>query len=350
MAESTGDLLVPVGASETIRNTVAYAIREAGASSSAKVAVHFVFPVRGRSVEGTRDETGDVGTLLTRVEAWAADDIGELSEDVQVTVHTQVIGEGRYLFSSGDYASTLAAYARENNIDRIILDPEYAPGGSAPMLLPLKSELAVEGYDAEQAPVARATRRSPLPTRANLRKSGILFGLSFGFYLLVGGTLTQFNVLTGALVAGIVSLIFGNVLFVSTPRPGLLLGQLARFGLYVPYLLWEIAKANVIVAYIILHPRLPIDPAMREYRAAVWGEYSVSTLANSITLTPGTLTVDVRDDSLFIHTLTEDARVGLKAGGLERAVRYVFGGRAARQIPSPGERDAIEPVAMEEDG
>jgi multicomponent Na+:H+ antiporter subunit E len=90
---------------------------------------------------------------------------------------------------------------------------------------------------------------------------------------------------------------------------------------------------------------MPIEPSVVRFRAAVWGGLPVTTLANSITLTPGTLTVDVGPEGLEIHTLTGDARDGLAGGSLERAVRFVFYGRGGARIPTPTERESISVVA-----
>jgi multicomponent Na+:H+ antiporter subunit E len=107
---------------------------------------------------------------------------------------------------------------------------------------------------------------------------------------------------------------------------------------YVPYLLYEITKANLQVAAVILHPRLPIAPRMTRLESAVWGSLPVTTLANSITLTPGTLTVRVEGRNLLVHSLVPASREGLFDGSLERAVRFVFYGRRAMSIASPRER------------
>jgi multicomponent Na+:H+ antiporter subunit E len=96
------------------------------------------------------------------------------------------------------------------------------------------------------------------------------------------------------------------------------------------------------IAYVVLHPDLPIDPEMVEFDAAVWSALPVTTLANSITLTPGTLTVDVSRQHFTVHTLTGSSRDDLFSGALERAVRFVFYGRAAARIPSPVERQEME--------
>ncbi|APE95508.1 monovalent cation/H+ antiporter subunit E [Halodesulfurarchaeum formicicum] len=341
MAESSARILVPVGDSSTLRNTVAHAVREGleGEPSQAR-AIHFVYPIRWRPVEGTQAVPEDAQELLERVAVWAREDLEDVDGTVEVV--TDTVGADRYLFSPDDYATVLQHYAAENDLDRVILDPEYVPTGGAPMLAPLKTALSGDVLTVEEAPVTRPAQRTPLPSRATLSKTGIVFGSAYGFYLLIAGSLSQFNLLTGALAAGLVAAIFGSIAVTGRQSITTLFARLGRMATYVPYLLWEIAKANLTVAYIILHPRLPIDPGMQRFEAAVWGDMSVTTLANSITLTPGTLTVDVRHDSLFVHSLNQSARDGLASGDLERAVRYVFWGPSGRELKSPVSRGAIE--------
>ena len=347
MSSSGTDILVPVGDSETFRNTVAYAVREAQAAAAeteTKPTVHFVYPIRWRPVDGVEVAADDSEDLFERIRVWAREDLDgeELPEDeLPIEVVTERIGQDRYLFSPADYASVIHGYARDHGIERVVLDPEYHPGGTAPLMQPLLGALERSGLTVEEAPVERMTVRTPVSSRATVAKASLVFGASYAFYLILGGTLDTFNMATGALVAGLSTAIFAGITAEHRPQFTSLLTRVGRLFVYFPYLLWEIAKANLSVAYIILHPSLPIDPEMRQFKAAVWGEYSVTTLANSITLTPGTLTVDVRRDSLYIHTLTQAARDDLDDGGLERAVRFVFFGRRAMDIPTPLERNAV---------
>ncbi len=353
MSPSNADILVPVGESETFRNTVAHVVREAQEKSEegeSKPTVHFVYPVRWRPIQGVEVVPGDSQAFLDSIRLWAREDLEEEgipAEQPTIEIVTEQIGQDQYLFSPADYVSVIYEYAMAHDIDRVVLDPEYSPGGSVPLMPPLVAGLETSGLTVEEAPVERVTRRSPVSSRATIAKAGLVFGVSYGFYLLVGGTLDVFNVATGALVAGLSMAIFAGITVEQRPVFRTLIPQLGRLLVYFPYLFWEIAKANLSVAYIILHPNLPIDPKMRRFEAALWGEYSVTTLANSITLTPGTLTVDVRRDSFYIHTLTQSARDGLDDGALERAVRFVFYGRTAMKIPTPAERESIsvpEPV------
>jgi len=371
-------LLVPVSDSKTLRNTVAYAIQEAleraegtepsgsddeGASERngegenkeksereerPAATVHFVYPLAERlTFDADTEELETARTLLDRVGVWAEEDLGE--DAGEVAVETAVIGTREYLFSPGDYADVIVRYAREHDLDVAVFDPGYAPLGTAPLLPPLEAEIRRRGLDVEEAPVRRE-RRSPLLVRRSTGAQFLgLFGISYLFYLLLAGSVAPFELVTGALTAGIVSVTLWGISLTTPIRPVRTVKQLTRFVLYVPYLLWEIVKANFAVAYVVLHPDLPVDPEVVEFDAAVWSVLPVATLANSITLTPGTLTVDVSRQHFTVHTLTQGSREGLFAGSLERAVRFVFYGLAAARIPSPIERRE-ERATPEEEG
>ncbi|RDI70991.1 monovalent cation/H+ antiporter subunit E [Halopelagius longus] len=349
MSDASPRILVPAGESMTFRNTVAYAVREARSvaeETGEQATVHFVYPARWQLIDQEEPSAARAEELLDRARVWAETDLdydedGRPDEDVPVLVETAVVGQDRYLFSPGDFADVLVEYAHENGLDRVIVDPEYQPGGSAPMLQPFETELARTDLAVEEAPVERRTRRGRLLARASLSKAAATFGAAYVFYLLVGGTFASFDLLTGALTAALAALFFSRVALVESPTLRKTPVRLARACLYVPYLLWEIAKANLSVAYLILHPSLPIDPGMSRFRAAVSGDLPVTTLANSITLTPGTLTVDVGRDGLLVHSLDAGSRDDLAEGALERAVRFLFYGRGAARIPTPTERGSI---------
>jgi len=70
---------------------------------------------------------------------------------------------------------------------------------------------------------------------------------------------------------------------------------------YVPYFLWQVLKANLDVAYRVLHPDVPIRPGIVKVRTVLTSDMAKTFLANSITLTPGTLVVDVDGQDLYVH-------------------------------------------------
>ena len=90
---------------------------------------------------------------------------------------------------------------------------------------------------------------------------------------------------------------------------------------YLPWLLWQITKSNVAVARIILDPKLPIQPRILRVPASQRTSTGQVLYANSITLTPGTISLDVRDDTILVHALTTESAAGLENGDMNRRVR-----------------------------
>jgi multicomponent Na+:H+ antiporter subunit E len=94
---------------------------------------------------------------------------------------------------------------------------------------------------------------------------------------------------------------------------------------YFPWLIREIAKAGWGVTKLVLHPRLPISPTMTVVRASQRTRVGVATYANSITLTPGTITVAVNRNDLTVHALTKEGALDLESGGMDRRVSQFEG-------------------------
>jgi multicomponent Na+:H+ antiporter subunit E len=94
---------------------------------------------------------------------------------------------------------------------------------------------------------------------------------------------------------------------------------------YYPWLVREIVKSAWAVTKIMLHPRLPISPVMTVVRANQRSSAAVATYANSITLTPGTITVGVKGHDLTVHALVRDGALDLEGGEMDRRVRRFEG-------------------------
>ena len=94
------------------------------------------------------------------------------------------------------------------------------------------------------------------------------------------------------------------------------------FGMivYFPWLLWEIVKANLEVAKIIISPRMDIQPHIFTIEASQQSEVGNVVYSHSITLTPGTVTVDVEDGEMSVHALTNAAAAGVKTGEMDSKV------------------------------
>ncbi len=95
---------------------------------------------------------------------------------------------------------------------------------------------------------------------------------------------------------------------------------------YLPWLGWEIAKSAWGVTRIILHPRLPISPTMTVVKASQRTAAGIASYANSITLTPGTITVGVNGNDLTVHALVREGALDLEAGGMDARARRFEGG------------------------
>ena len=91
-----------------------------------------------------------------------------------------------------------------------------------------------------------------------------------------------------------------------------------RFLTYLPWLFWQILRSNVDVARIILDPRLPISPRLIRVRASQRTEVGQAVYANSITLTPGTISLDVREGQILVHALTAEAAAGIETLEMDR--------------------------------
>jgi len=99
--------------------------------------------------------------------------------------------------------------------------------------------------------------------------------------------------------------------------PGRLLWALVA---YLPWLLWEVVLANLKVIRIVWDPRLPVSPRMVEVPCTLKTGLGRAVYANSITLTPGTVSVVVEDDVILVHALTEGDEEGLLDGAMEARV------------------------------
>ena len=93
-----------------------------------------------------------------------------------------------------------------------------------------------------------------------------------------------------------------------------------RLVLYVPWLLWAIVKANVDVAKRVLSPQMPIDPQVVRVEATQKSDLCRVIFANSITLTPGTVSLDLDGEDIVVHALTREAAGDVQSGDMNRRV------------------------------
>jgi multicomponent Na+:H+ antiporter subunit E len=128
----------------------------------------------------------------------------------------------------------------------------------------------------------------------------IYFILCFVTWMLLTTRIYMQNIIVGATASLITTLIFGRYFVQGTHKFFQPLRYLWLL-IFILFLIWECIKANFDVAYRVLHPAMPIRPGIVKIKLGIKSEFGRALLANSITMTPGTISVDIINDYLFVH-------------------------------------------------
>ncbi|MBW2107286.1 MAG: Na+/H+ antiporter subunit E [Deltaproteobacteria bacterium] len=147
--------------------------------------------------------------------------------------------------------------------------------------------------------------------------------IMFGFWLLLSGIFDAFHLTLGFLCSALVGVLFHDLLF-SNVRVGDMRVVAGRFIAYIPWLIEQIVLANIHVASLVIRPRMPIDPKVITFKSKLETDVSFVTLANSITLTPGTITMDIKDGVYYVHALSKKVADDLNTGEMEDRVAHIF--------------------------
>jgi multicomponent Na+:H+ antiporter subunit E len=163
--------------------------------------------------------------------------------------------------------------------------------------------------------------------RKGEKKFGILltFCIMAVFWVLLSGIFDAFHLISGLVCCAIVTIISHDLLVKGESEKRL--QKSLRLVTYIPWELWQIVLANIDVAYRVLHPKMPIDPLIIEFETTLRGEFSLLTLANSITLTPGTITILVEPErgKCWVHAIAkEPADALLVDQTMQRKIAHVF--------------------------
>jgi multicomponent Na+:H+ antiporter subunit E len=155
-----------------------------------------------------------------------------------------------------------------------------------------------------------------------------LFILSFIFWLLLTFDFSVSNLIVGAVASIICALFFGKFFITNVYK----LLQPKRYFWFIVYLfifVWECLKANLDVAYRVLHPAMPIRPGIVKVKTTLKSDMAKMLLANSITMTPGTISVDIIGDYLYIHWIyirSEDPEIytPIITGAFEKYIKRII--------------------------
>ncbi|MCK4621801.1 MAG: Na+/H+ antiporter subunit E [Desulfuromonadales bacterium] len=139
------------------------------------------------------------------------------------------------------------------------------------------------------------------------------------FWVVMSGMFDVFHFSLGVLSCLLVAFFSSDLLFPDEGRPWL--RELFGMICYLPYLLWQIILANLQVTYIVLHPRMleKVDPHLFRFETTLKRPISKVAMAQSITLTPGTITINIHENQIAVYALTEEAAASLP-GEMERRV------------------------------
>jgi len=122
----------------------------------------------------------------------------------------------------------------------------------------------------------------------------------------VTGKLDLQGVIAGVIVAILVGLLFGDKIARELPLSRVF-SRIFWLLVYIPIFFWYVVVANLDVVYRVVHPDMPIHPGIVKVKTTLKNPAGRTMLANSITLTPGTLSVDIVDEYLYIHWINVQA-------------------------------------------
>jgi multicomponent Na+:H+ antiporter subunit E len=136
------------------------------------------------------------------------------------------------------------------------------------------------------------------------------------------------NFIVGAVASVITALIFTRF-FVKNIYKLIQPKRYFWFLVYLGVFMWECIKANIDVAYRVLHPAMPIRPGIVKVKTTLKSDLAKMLLANSITMTPGTISVDIIDDYLYIHWIyikSENPEIYTEmiTGAFEKYIRRII--------------------------
>ncbi len=148
-------------------------------------------------------------------------------------------------------------------------------------------------------------------------------------WLIANGTLAYHTVITGVVITALIAsafAAFSRVYSVVRWSPVVIYYYL----MYLAVFLSELVKANIQVMHLVFSPRINIHPGIVEIRTELKSPIGRLALANSITLTPGTLVVDIKDDALFVHCINISSTDRIKAtaeisGRFEKYLKEIYG-------------------------
>lgn len=152
----------------------------------------------------------------------------------------------------------------------------------------------------------------------------------FVFWFSLSGETVPLLLILGVLSSMLVAYWSADLLFEEGKKPDL--GMLLRFIAYLPYLMWQTILSNLHIFFLILNPKMPLEPGVIKYKHNLQSDLGIVIFANSITLTPGTLTIGANREELLVHHINRKVADDLMTGEMEQKVKEIEG---EKELQSP---------------
>jgi len=153
----------------------------------------------------------------------------------------------------------------------------------------------------------------------------ITFIILFSCWIIWSGVFDAWHLSLGVISCFIVTYISNDLLFQREKFGSKDRVEVIRFIKYLPWLMYQIILANIHVAYLVLSFKTPIQPSLITFPTKLKKGISLLTFANSITLTPGTITADIRGGGFYVvHALDRKVADDLLTGDMENRVAHIF--------------------------
>ncbi|MGQ9615636.1 MAG: Na+/H+ antiporter subunit E [Spirochaetota bacterium] len=159
-------------------------------------------------------------------------------------------------------------------------------------------------------------------------KAILLFIFLIIIWLLLTLNVTVPNIIVGVVATLLVTIFYAKY-SLESDRKLLQIGRYFWAFIYLFIFLWECIKANIDVMYRVVHPAMPIKPGIVRVKSSLKTDIGKVFLANSITMTPGTITVDIIDDNFYIHWIyvySKDPAIYTQKimGRFEKYIKRIF--------------------------
>ncbi|MEK6599598.1 MAG: Na+/H+ antiporter subunit E [Deltaproteobacteria bacterium] len=151
----------------------------------------------------------------------------------------------------------------------------------------------------------------------------IAFFILFLNWVIWSGMFDAVHLSLGVISCLLVIYMSHDILFTSKKITSKHLIEVIRFIKYIPWLLYQIVLSNIYVARLVMNPNMPIDPQVIRFKTKLKKNISMVTFANSITITPGTITADIKEGEFYVHCISRKVADDLP-GEMENRVAHIF--------------------------